>query len=223
MNAPVITLGLLSAALAFGLYQRNSSANAGAEQALKQYETLSNQVVELRTRLALEQGTAAQNLSNAVHTAAKRTGDLLQLSNRLVQTTLLLKATEASSRETITALQAKAAHIAILETRQTDLQQQLQIIPALRQEIAEAKNTISPVANERDQLARENRLLALELAETSRKLTDPSFLKLQLERAGQDMETRVRLAKAGASATVDRKARLELQPDGTVRAVVAPK
>lgn len=223
MKAPVIILGLICAALAFGLYKRNSSAGAEAEQALKQYETMSNQVAELRTKLALEQGMAAQHSSNANYTVTKRTGDLLQLSNRLVQTALLLKSAEASAREANASLQSKAAQIALLESERTDLQRQLEVIPELRRQVADASTKSAPVTNERDVLAQENRRLTLEVADYFRKLNDPSFLKLQLERAEQDMETRVRLAKAGAGATVDKKSRLELQPDGTVRAVVAPK
>jgi len=223
MKAPVIILGLICAALAFGLYKRNSSASTEAEQALKQYETMSNQVAELRTKLALEQGTTAQHSSNANYIVTKRTSDLLQLSNRLVQTALLLKSAETSAREANVSLQTKAAQIALLESERTELQRKLEIIPELRRQVAEASTKATPIATERDALTQENRRLVLEVADYFRKLNDPSFLKLQLERAEQDMETRVRLAKAGAGVTVDKKSRLELQPDGTVRAIVAPK
>ena len=223
MKVPIILLGLVSAGLAYGLYQRNSSAGMEAGQAVKQFETMSNQVAEVRTRLALEQGTSLQSLSNAQHAVTRRTSDLLQLSNRLVQTTLLLKASQTEAREAHTSLQSKAAQIAVLESQQGDVQRQLQVIPDLRRQLAEAKEQSSPIAAERDSLAQENRRLSLELADNFRKLNDPAFLKLQLDRAQQDMETRIRLAKAGSSVTVDKKSRLELQPDGTVRAVVAPK
>ena len=223
MKVPIIILGLVSAGLAYGLYQRNSSAGMEAEQAVKQFETRSNQVAEVRTKLALEQGTSIQTLSNAQYAVTRRTSDLLQLSNRLVQTTLLLKASQAEAREAHGSLQSKAAQIAVLESQQGDVQRQLQVIPDLRRQLAEAKDLTSPVISERDSLAQENRRLSLELADNFRKLNDPAVLKLQLDRAQQDMETRIRLAKAGSSVTVDKKSRLELQPDGTVRAVVAPK
>lgn len=223
MKVPIIILGLVSAGLAYGLYQCNSSAGMEAEQAVKQFETMSNQVAEVRTKLALEQGTSIQTLSNAQYAVTRRTSDLLQLSNRLVQTTLLLKASQADAREAHASLQSKAAQIAVLESQQGDVQRQLQVIPDLRRQLAEAKGLTSPVISERDSLAQENRRLSLELADNFRKLNDPAFLKLQLDRAQQDMETRIRLAKAGSSVTVDKKSRLELQPDGTVRAVVAPK
>ncbi len=223
MKAPIIILGVVSAGLAYGLYQRNSSATAESEQAVKQFETMSNQVAEVRTKLALEQGTSVQSLSNAQYAVTRRTSDLLQLSNRLVQTTLLLKASQAEAREAHTSLQAKAAQIAVLETKQADLHRQLEVIPNLRRQLAEAMENKTPLTAERDSLAQENRRLSLEVADTFRKLNDPAFLKLQLDRAEQDMETRLRLAKAGSSVTVDKKSRLELQPDGTVRAIVAPK
>ena len=223
MKVPVIILSLVSVGLAYGLYQRNSSAGTETEQAVKQFESMSNQVAEVRTKLALEQGTSIQSLSNAQNAVTRRTSDLLQLSNRLVQTTLLLKASQAEARDAHTSLQSKAAQIAVLESQQGDVQRQLQVIPDLRRQLAETKEQSSPIAAERDSLAHENRRLSLELADNFRKLNDPAFLKLQLDRAQQDMETRIRLAKAGSSVTVDKKSRLELQPDGTVRAVVTPK
>ena len=109
MKVPIIILGLVSAGLAYGLYQRNSSAGMEAEQAVKQFETMSNQVAEVRTKLALEQGTSIQTLSNAQYAVTRRTSDLLQLSNRLVQTTLLVKASQAEAREAHASLQSKAA------------------------------------------------------------------------------------------------------------------
>ena len=120
MKVPIIILGLVSAGLAYGLYQRNSSAGMEAEQAVKQFETMSNQVAEVRTKLALEQGTSIQTLSNAQYAVTRRTSDLLQLSNRLVQTTLLLKASQADAREAHASLQSKAAQIAVLESQQGD-------------------------------------------------------------------------------------------------------
>ena len=206
MKVPIIILGLVSAGLAYGLYQRNSSAGMEAEQAVKQFETMSNQVAEVRTKLALEQGTSIQTLSTAQSAVTRRTSDLLQLSNRLVQTTLLLKASQADAREAHASLQSKAAQIAVLESQQGDVQRQLQIIPDLRRQLAEAKGLTSPVISERDSLAQENRRLSLELADNFRKLNDPAFLKLQLDRAQQDMETRIRLAKAGSVGKAERHA-----------------
>ena len=174
MKVPIIILGLVSAGLAYGLYQRNSSAGMEAEQAVKQFETMSNQVAEVRTKLALEQGTSIQTLSNAQYAVTRRTSDLLQLSNRLVQTTLLLKASQADAREAHASLQSKAAQIAVLESQQGDVQRQLQVIPDLRRQLAEAKGLTSPVISERDSLAQENRRLSLELADNFRKLNDPA-------------------------------------------------
>ena len=164
------------------------------------------EVAEVRTKLALEQGTSIQTLSNAQYAVTRRTSDLLQLSNRLVQTTLLLKASQADAREAHASLQSKAAQIAVLESQQGDVQRQLQIIPDLRRQLAEAKGLTSPVISERDSLAQENRRLSLELADNFRKLNDPAFLKLQLDRAQQDMETRIRLAKAGSVGKAERHA-----------------
>ena len=52
MKTVAIILGLVAAALAFGLYQRNTSANAEAASAVTLHQSLSNQVTELRTKLA---------------------------------------------------------------------------------------------------------------------------------------------------------------------------
>jgi hypothetical protein len=53
-----------------------------------------------------------------------------------------------------------------------------------------------------------------------RKLEDVGFLRTQLARAEEDAALLRRMAKAGRGAPVDRKARLELQEDGTVRPLV---
>ena len=53
MKALVIILSLACAGLAFGLYQRNSSADRESTAAETQFKTFSNQVAELSTKVAM--------------------------------------------------------------------------------------------------------------------------------------------------------------------------
>jgi len=128
MKPFTIILVVLCAVLGFGWYKSGSGASQQADATAKQYETLSNQVAELRTKLALEQGTALQVQSNLQFIAQQRTGQLLNTSNHLIQTHLLLKTAQAGALHAQTDLQSKAAQIAVLENQCDELKQRAQTI-----------------------------------------------------------------------------------------------
>ena len=58
MKIVAILLALVCLGLGYGLYRRNTGAAEEADAATKQFQSLSNQVAEVRTRLALAQGTS---------------------------------------------------------------------------------------------------------------------------------------------------------------------
>src|SRR5687768_8033119 len=107
MKALPIILGLLCLGLAFGYYKRHTSAQQEVATAVKEHQSLSNQVSELRTRLALEQGTGAQSQSNLNSALSRRTAELMVASNRLVQANLLLKAAQSQGATAQADLQSK--------------------------------------------------------------------------------------------------------------------
>jgi hypothetical protein len=217
MKTIAIILGLIAAGLAFGLYKRNASATAEVATAVTTHQTLSNQVAELRTKLALEQGTSGQTVSNLDYLVKRRDASLAYTSNRLVQANLLLKSAENQARVAQENLQAKTARLAVVEDERDQLAQRLEGRSTLESQINALKAELAEAARAREAVDGEVRQLELEKTELARKLYDLGFLRLQLARAEEDADLKRRLARSGAKASVSSKARLELQADGTVR------
>lgn len=220
MKTATIALGVLCAALAVALIQRGASANRQIETLVKDQQSLSNQIAEIRTRMALAQVTSTESLSNVQRHLDKRTADLLIVSNRLVQTHLLLQAAQKDARTAHDQLQSRAAQVAVLETQLDALRQQARrpVEPeastrekdALRQELASVR---------RDYDALQTRLGALQVEwETLQsQLFDLEFLDRQRKDAEVAADIRRRMASARTGASPDPRRKLELQPDGTVR------
>jgi hypothetical protein len=117
-------------------------------------------------------------------------------------------------------LASKAAQIAVLEGERDALARRLPVIPLLERQVTELKVRLDAVSADYGHLDSEVRRLELEKADLDRKLADTGFLRTQLAKAEEDAELRRRLIKAGTSASVSSKARLELQDDGTVRPIL---
>lgn len=212
-------LGLACAGLAFGLFKSYTGATHEAEVALQQHQTLSHQVAELRTKLALEQGTAIDARSNLQSTLDHRVAQLTATSNRLVQVGLLLAAAQTEMATAQTELQAKAAQCAVVEHERDELRHQVAGLATLEKQLAEAKQKVSKTTSDLEFLFTENRRLQVEKNEVVGKLDDVGFLRTQLAKAEENADLQRRLARAGRNAPVNKKAPLELQPDGSVRAV----
>ena len=219
MKAVVIILGLACVALAFGYYNRNTTAAREVEEALKHHHSLSNQVMQLETKLALINGTSSQSLSNLQSTLDRRVTQLAATSNRLVQVGLLLTAAQAEKAAAQSELQGKAAQLAVAERERDEFRLQAATIPTLHNQLAEARQKATKATSDLEFLLSENRRLQVEKNEVTSKLNDVGFLRTQLSKAEDNTELERRLLKAGQNAPVDKKAQLELQPDGTVRAV----
>lgn len=217
MKALIVVLGLVCAALAYGLYQRNTDADADAAAALKLLESQTNQIRQLETKLALEQGTSSHSISNLQYHLSRRDASLAYTSNRLVQANLLVSTAQAETRGVQPELASKAAQIAVIAGERDALTRRLAVIPSLEKQFADLKIRFDGVSADHDFLDSEVRRLEFEKADLERKLADVGFLRTQLARAEQDAELRRRMVKAGAGASVSSKARLELQADGTVR------
>src|SRR5262245_8178328 len=97
MKSVAIILGVLCAALGYGLYKRGASADADAAAAVKLQDTQTNQIRQLETKLMLEHGTSAQTISNLQYHLSRRDASLTYTSNRLVQANLLVSAAQAET------------------------------------------------------------------------------------------------------------------------------
>ena len=220
MKAFVIILSLATAGLAFGFYQRNASANAMAASALTVHQSLSNQVAELRTKLALEQGTSGQTLSNLEQLVKRRDASLLYTSNRVVQGNLLLKSAENQFRDGQEKLQSALVRLAVLEEERAQLTRRLEELSILESQVTVLKAELAEGKRTREATEVELQSLAFEKSDLLRKLEDVSFLRLQLAKAEEAAELKNRLIRSGTKADVSSKARLELQADGTVRPIL---
>lgn len=222
MKAVIIILGLACVGLAFGYYNRNATATREVEEALKQHHSLSNQVMQLETKLAMVTGTSSQLQSNLQSTLDRRVAQLAATSNRLVQVGLLLTSAQTEKATAQSELQTKSAQLALVEHERDEFRIQAATIPSLQNQLADARQKVAKATGDLEFLFTENRRLQVEKNEVTDKLNDVGFLRTQLSKAEDNAELQRRLTKAGQNAPVSKKAPLELQPDGTVRAVLPP-
>ncbi len=212
-----IILAVLVAVLGFALFKANTGAGHQAESDAATITSLSNQVTELRTKLALEHSNLDLAQSNHFALLHRRTAELNTTSNRLVQTALLLDRAREETRIAQAAIPSQAVAVATLEAQRDELQRQAAQIPGLQQEIAELKEQVQQGQFARAALDETLGLARASQAELERKLEDPAFLRLQARRADEAAALRQRTAAGESIRVTDRRVRLELQPDGTVR------
>jgi hypothetical protein len=203
--------------LAFALYKRNASAGEQSAADAKLMHSLSNQVAELSTKLALERGNLEVAQSNQQALLYRRTTELVTTSNRLVQTGVLLDHLREEARIAQAAIATRAADLATVEAHRDDLLREAAVIPALRREVAELKDKLQQRQFAHASLQETLGQVRSERAELERKLEDPAFLKLQARRAEEAAELYRQAAAGRRIRTADKRLPLELQPDGTVR------
>lgn len=220
MKAAVIALGALVVLLAVALYQRGNAASQAMEAVVKDQQSLSNQVAEIRTRMMLAQSTAAQTTSNLQHQLGKRTSDLTVISNRLVQTHLLLQAAQKEGRAAQDQLESRIARVALLESENQGLRDQIRRPADSGNTAAERealRRQLAETARERDALQARLGAVQVEKESLQTQLFDIEFLERQMKDAAVAADIRRRMASARAGASPDPRSKLELQPDGTVR------
>lgn len=212
-----IILALVAAGLGYALYQRGAHSGAQADADAKTIGSLSNQVGELRTKLALEHSNLEVAQSNHQALIHRRTAELNVASNRLVQTTLLLDRAREETHMAQSQLPGQAATIATLEARREELQREVALIPGLQREAAEWKRKFQESQFSQAALQETLGRALTEKAGLERKMDDPAFLRLQARRADEAIELRQRAAANQRINPKDPRIRLDLQPDGTIR------
>lgn len=212
-----ILLALVAAGLGYALYHKGAHSGAQADADAKTIGSLSNQVGELRTKLALEHSNLEVAQSNHQALIHRRTAELNVTSNRLVQTTLLLDRAREETHIAQSQLPAQAAAIATLEARRDELQREVMLIPGWVNEAAEWKKKFQESQFSQAALQESLGRALTEKAGLERKLEDPAFLRLQARRADEAIELRQRAAANQRINPTDPRVRLDLQPDGTIR------
>jgi DNA repair exonuclease SbcCD ATPase subunit len=221
MKIVAVILALVAGLTGYALYNSKGAAVQQAETDAKSIASLSNQVNELRTKLALETGMQGIVQSNHQFALTRRTAELIGTSNRLVQTALLLSNAQYEAHLAQSQLPPQAAAIATLEAHRDQLLRELTVVPALQREIADLKDrnqqALFAQAAQQEVLSR----LRTEKAGLERLLEDPAFLRLQANRSEDAIELRQRAAANRRTRSTDPRVRLDLQPDGTVRPATA--
>ena len=216
-----LILVLIILGLAFVLYRRNGSAGEQAEADTKSLVTLSNQVSELRARLVTEQVNLGMAQSNLLAALSRRTAELMNVSNLVVQTRQRWEDKQQEATAAHSEVSAMSATVALLEAQRDELQRQAAVVPGLQNEVAVLKDKLNGVyaaqASLYDTLGR----VRLEVADLERKLENPLFLHFQEMRVLEAAGIREQAAGQQPIHLSDPRVRLELQPDGTVRPAVA--
>lgn len=216
-------LAIIVGGLAFALYQRNTSGTARSGADAKTISSLSNQVTELRTKLALEHSNLEVAQSNHLSVLSRRTADLMTASNRLVQTALLLDRAREETRLAQMEIPARVAALATVEAQRDELQRQAALIPELQRTVAGLKEKLQQAQFAQAGLEETLGRARASQAELERKLEDPAFLRLQARRAEEAAEMRQRTAAGQRVRVSDPRVRLDLQPDGTIRPAVTAR
>lgn len=216
-------LAIVVAGLGFAQYKRNTSAATQSEADARTIGSLSNQVTELRTKLALEHSNLEVARSNQQAHLGRRTAELITASNRLVQTSLLLAHAREETQAAQAQLPAKAAAFATLEAQQDELQRQAALIPGLQRGITVMKDQLQQSQFAQAALEESLGRARASQADLERKFEDPAFLRLQARRADEAAEMRQRTAAGQRVRVSDPRVRLDLQPDGTIRPAVTAR
>jgi hypothetical protein len=173
MKVAVAVLGALCLLLALALYWRHSRATTQSAASLAYIQSLSNQVAEIRARLA-EADRTAMAQSN-LHALDQRIGELASSSQQLLQATRLLSSVPGESGKTPDSEEIKA---------------KLASIPVLQKELTESKELLSAMSAQRDWLIQELHRTRLGETDLRQKLANPAFLTNQLARVQEDARVR---------------------------------
>ncbi|MEK7674990.1 MAG: hypothetical protein AAB676_04030 [Verrucomicrobiota bacterium] len=220
MKTAFIVLSLICIVLAVALYRRHSGALQAGEAAAKAQQSLSNEVAELRTKLALATSDSAVVQSNQQRVIERHLSELAATSNRFVQANLQLAAAQQEARAAQTELQTKMAAIALLEAQRDESGRRLEAASALQKELAETKQKLAQSLGESGTLEQALGRLRVEKADLESKIEDPVFLRLQAKKVADQAALRRRLASARRIDASDPRVRLELQQDGSVHPVI---
>jgi chromosome segregation ATPase len=216
MKPPVVFLSIVCVALAAALFLRHKKAQSTLDVAIKQSEKSSNEVAQLSTKLALAQGIATQMQTNLQGLLDKRTGEVINASNIVVQVRAMLASSQEETAKARRELQIQAERIGTLEAQRADLARRVGSLSQLEKQLADLREDLRFALGDRDTLVKESQRLQLEKADLERKLIDLPFLRLQVERVEADIQIAKRLASAKSGSRRDLRRPVVMLPDGAV-------
>ena len=171
--------------------------------------------------MMLAQAKAIEAQSNWQSRLGERSADLAAVSNRLEATARTLAATQKDLQRAQSAALAASARVTELESASADLHRQINVLEPLQQRVAALQDKLAHLTTERDRAAEEAHLAMIEKAGLEHRLRDPHFLGLQVESLENQAKLAQRVAADPQALASDSRARLQLQPDGTVKLVAS--
>lgn len=216
MKPSFLFLSLACLVLAAALFLSHRKSQRALDSSVKQSETYSNEVAELRTKLHLAEATALQSQTNLQGMLDKRVSELVNASNVVVQIRAMLTSAQQETARAQRELQIRAERIGALETQSRDLARQVESLRLTEKELAETRENLRLTSGERETLLEESQRRQLENADLQRKLNDLQFLRWQMEHVQTDQQTAKRLANARPGSRPDFRRPIIMRPDGTV-------
>ena len=207
-------LAVLSIGLGAVVFLRQKQVVTMREEA----RSLSGQLADVRAILTSQQNVAAEQASNLLVALERSSNALASTSNQLLRANLALAQGQEQAKIRQSESDAQARRLVELESQDAAARAKLDGVPPLQKELGEMKEKLDQLSIDRESLSKANTLLTIEKAELSRKLQDANFLRLQIAKMQDAAEEKKHLAKRGSGA-LDRRSRLELQEDGTVKLV----
>jgi chromosome segregation ATPase len=197
MKPLVIILGLACIGLAAQLFLRNTRGQQAEKDlvaASGHLSSLSNEVVETRTKLDEEARLAAYLQSNLTHRAT----ELAVASNTISQTAITLAAAQSELKTAQEEAQKQAARVAELEGQKDEMQTKLNqlagSIKTLDGQIAEAKRKLAAAEGDRESLTKELAKLQTDKADLLRQFNDLAALRAQVALLRDEAAINQRLA-----------------------------
>jgi hypothetical protein len=217
MRNTVIILGIICIVLLGSLHRCRRAAQREGQTFIQESQSFSNKLVEIQTRLFMNQAMAAEAQTNLQSQLDQWRNHATILSNRLLrasQAALLLQQ-EAQLRQAD--LDQQKTSLAQQETELLVLRERTEQFQSLGKELAEVKARMASVVSERDTAVREAGRLQVEKADLERQQQDPVFLRRQIAQVEEETKCRQRLAASVSRNRQERHAPLVLQADGTVK------
>jgi chromosome segregation ATPase len=235
MKKVVILLAVLAVGLAYALYRATQNAGTITQQAQTQLGVSSNRIAELEMKLNHQEQLArslGSQVTNHLEELGQRTAELNRLRTALAKWESETRDVQASLAATVPVRQRLEVEVAGLKAR----------IGELESSLAESTTKNRALADELAALNSQRNALALQLAQARQesatletRLQNPDFLEAQIEAIDAEADRRASTnrappvasprSQAAAPAKSLRSANvatsLELQPDGSVRAVPA--
>ncbi|HOW65142.1 MAG TPA: hypothetical protein P5186_06705 [Candidatus Paceibacterota bacterium] len=217
MKNALIILSIFCTMLLASSYLHRGKARQQAEESAREIVTLSNKVVELETRLVMNQALAVDAQTNLQVRIEKCTKETAAFSNRLAQVSKLFHAAQKESQAVHAELESKALRLNEVEGELDNSSRRLEHLRLLETNLIELKASLLSVTAQRDHALQESRSVQVEKNEIEHQFNDLNALRLQTKKLEEQARLNRRVARGISADQYNRQAPLTLESNGTVK------